>query len=817
MNKSEKYVSVILPLAIPKTYTYIVPEHLLDKVSFGKRVEVQLRNKLYSALVVEFPEEVDTTHKLKHIISVLDNTPIITESQFELWAWISKYYMSTIGEVMNVALPSGLKLNSETKIISNADYDDLQQELTDDEYLVVEAVSIQNELSIDQIREILNKKTVYPVIHSLLSMSIILIKEELQQGYKPRMTSHVKVADFYLASDKNMTTAFDAIGRSEKQTFALLALVKLKGTEHFVQRSLVCKEAGVDTSVVNALVKKGILVKEDRQESRIKSYDSEEHGIPPMSDDQIVAHKKIVDKFEDKDCVLLHGVTGSGKTRVYIELIQEAIDQGKQVLYLLPEIALTTQVVARLRVVFGNKIGLYHSKLNNHERVEVWQNCMKGQSVVLGARSSLFLPFRDLSLIIIDEEHDPSYKQNDPSPRYNGRDAAHFLAKSFGAKILLGTATPSLETFYNVKQEKYGLVELTERYGEALMPAIEVIDMQYQQNTNRVKDYLSLDLREAIRSTLDEGEQVLLFQNRRGYAPILTCDICAWVAECVHCDVSLTYHQFHDELRCHYCSHRTRKMNICSQCGSDKLSIKGLGTQKIEEIIGIHFEDATIKRMDYDTAKTRRAFERIITDFEQRKIDILVGTQMITKGLDFDNIGLVGILNADGIIYFPDFRSHERAFQLFTQVSGRAGRKKKRGRVIIQSYSPTHPILSETINNDFDGFYNREERERARFVFPPHIKLIGVLLKHKKSNTVADAANYLVKELKPVLGNRVVGPSVPGIARIRNMYQQYVLIKMENDPVVISRIKTLLSEKKSQLVNAPGFKSVRVNIDVDPY
>ncbi len=804
-----------MPLAIPKVYSYKVEKSFWPEVQFGVRVEVPLRNKLYSAIVIE--EEhgpLNTLHKLRFIRSIIDKDPIITENQYKLWNWMSKYYMCTVGEVMNVALPSGLKLSSETKLIVRSHIDDYEGELTDKEYMLAEAVSLQNELTIGQVQEILDQKTVYPHIKSLIDKGIVLVKEELKEGFKAKKESFVKTTPDYTA--EKMNAAFELTKKSEKQTKALLSYFQLSKKSAWVQRKKIYNHANVNVSVINALVKKGILILEAKEVSRLSNELLTYKEPPPLNEYQVTAKAEITELFETQNKVLLFGVTGSGKTRIYIDLIKETIEAGKQVLYLLPEIALTTQIVDRLMTLFSKDIGVYHSKMSNNQRVELWNATLRGKGLIVGARSSIFLPFKDLGLIIIDEEHDPSFKQNDPAPRYSGRDTAIYLSSIFNSKVLLGTATPSLETYLNTKLGKYGLVKLMERHGESQLPDIEIVDLRNQYKKGLMQSMFSKDLKDAIDGALERKEQILIFQNRRGYSPTLQCNTCDFNAGCPNCDVSLTVHNFHKELKCHYCGYRHKLPHNCPQCGNDQLNKLGFGTEKIEDEIKTIFPAAKVRRMDFDTAKTKNAYQKILHDFRQHEIDILVGTQMITKGLDFDNIAIVGVLAADKILFFPDFKANERAYQLFTQVAGRAGRRKKKGRVIIQTFNPLHPVIVETKNNDHLKFYKRELLERKRFAYPPFFRMIRITIKHKNAPTAAHAAELFGSKLKDKLGNRVIGPSIPGISRIRGFYIQIITIKMEKDKTTILTIKELIHSIKSQLKGLDATKSVRFVIDVDP-
>jgi primosomal protein N' (replication factor Y) len=802
---------------VPKEYSYIVPEELREDIAFGCRVEVPLKNKLYSALVTQLHDELHIDYRPRKIVSLIDTKPIIDSRQYKLWKWISSYYVCTIGEVMNVALPSGLKLTSETKIYINPNFDENYQGLTDEEYMIAEAVHLQTELTINEIRSILDKKTVYPVIRALLDKEVVYVKEELKSKYKPKKIGVVRLVDKYKEDKNLLSQVLDQVARSEKQTKTILAIYQLSKKSIDIPNSDIYELSGSNSSVLKALEKKGIIALDKVEVSRLLYKGIiEKQELPPLSDDQQQALAEIKEAYTKLDQVLLHGVTGSGKTRVYIDLIQEQLDLGKQVLYLLPEIALTTQIVERMRAAFGDQVGVYHSKMSNAERVELWKAAADEQPIIIGARSSLFLPFNNLGLVIVDEEHDSSYKQHDPAPRYNGRDVSIVLASLYKCKVLLGTATPSLESAYNAELGKYGLVSMRERFGKVELPEIQVVDLKKQYKQNLVKSGFSRDLRDGMLDVLERGEQVMIFQNRRGYAPTLSCDACGWHAECTNCDVSLTVHKYFDELKCHYCGLRKKMILTCPACGTPDPTQRGIGTEKIELEILKLFPDYKVARMDYDTTKAKGAYETILTDFANKKIDILVGTQMITKGLDFEHVGIVGILNADMTLQFPDFRSGERAFQLFTQVSGRAGRKHRQGQVIIQTFQPTHPVILETIDGNFGRFFKREMKERQRFVYPPYFRLIDITLKHKQAKTVAEAALYFSKILKHALGNRVIGPSQPGVARLRGMYLQKVLIKLEKDGKAMNKIKSTLIDAKNQTQISPGFKSVRININVDP-
>ena len=816
MKDSGYYIKVIIPLAISRPYTYSVPELLRDRVEYGIRVEVQFgKKKHYTALVVEVDTE-QPDYPVKEILDVLDKDPILHPIQYPFWQWLSDYYLSPLGDIMNAALPASLKLTSETMLILNQNFDGDTYTLGDDAYLVAEALEIHNELSLDDVRKILNRNSVYPVIQELLDKDFLIVKEELKERYKPKKEDYIRFTETYSSDPEMLHEALDLTSRSEKQTRALLAIIQeSKKVEHIAKLPLQKKQE-IDHSVWQALVKKGIIEIYSRIKSRLGEDIEAVSTPPPMTDQQVQAFHEIQESWKDHDVVLLHGITGSGKTRVYIEWINQVIDSGKQVLYLLPEIALTTHIIQRLKILFGNKIGIYHSGLNNSERVEMWRSVKNGLPIVLGARSALFLPFNQLGGIIIDEEHDPSFKQTDPSPRYNTRDSAIYLASLWKIKVLLGSATPSVESYHNAMHDKYGLVKMDKRYGDLHPPEVMLIDLADERRRKRIKGHFSQALIDSISQCLKDDKQALIFRNRRGYAPTLQCNLCGWHATCVHCDVSMTYHRYQNHLRCHYCGYRIPVPVECPACGNKKLDFKGFGTEQIEEELQDLFPDARIGRMDYDTVRSRNAYEKLFDDFESGRIQILVGTQMLSKGLDFENVRLVGVLNAEQSLYFPDFRATERTFQLLTQVSGRAGRKHARGQVFIQTNYRHHHIFEMVENNDYEGFYESEVAERKTFHYPPFFRLIKISLKHKKAETVYQAAMVLKNLLLPTAGKRILGPAAPTIARVRNQYIQDIIIKLERRTSVIQQIKSAITDATTQVNNMSGMTTVRINIDVDP-
>ncbi len=808
---------MLLPIAIPHALTYYVPEELVKEVRFGQRVEVPFgRNKLYSAVVVAVTNEKPDAVKIRPIISVIDTDPIITEKQAKLWEWIADYYVCTQGEVLQAALPANLKLTSETVLVLSPLFDEDFNDLTDKEFMITEALTIQNEISIDNIRKILDQKTVYPIVNGLIEKRIVYLKSEIKEKYKPKKIGCVRLAETYVKYPERLNEAFDLLSRSNRQIEALMAYIVLAKDQPYVQKTDVYKKASVDSTVLKAIEKKGIFELYEREISRLGTYEDDVQDMFTLDEQQTRALTELTELYKEKNTVLLHGVTGSGKTRVYIELIQAAIERGEQVLYLLPEVALTAQIISRLQKVFGDKIATYHHKLNDHERVEVWNAVRAGQEVVLGPRSAMFLPYQNLKWVIIDEEHDSSYKQNDPAPRYHGRDAAIYMAHLYGAKTLLGTATPALETYYNAKKGKYGLVRMPYRYGDIAMPEISIADVKREKEQRKLQSHFTTQLIDTMTETLARGEQIILFQNRRGYAPALRCQSCGWSQECNHCDVTLTYHKFKHNLQCHYCGFQAPLTKACPNCGDLDLRLQGFGTEKIEDELKIYLPDAKIARMDYDTVRSKNAHSKLIKDFEEKRIDILVGTQMVTKGLDFENVSLVGIISADQLLQFPDFRASERGFQLMTQVAGRAGRKKKQGTVLIQALNASHPVLREVIDNDYREFYNREIMERNSFKFPPFARLIKITLKHKKADVLNHGAKIFGEYLKNALGKRVQGPAVPHVGRIRNYYILDFQIKLEMNLNTVAAAKRVIRESIVKLSKEAGYTTVRVNVDVDP-
>lgn len=810
------YAEVVLPLATARVYTYQVPEALVPEARPGLRVEVQFGRKKRYTGVIYLLHQRTPGHRTKPILSVIDLEPIVTEQQLQLWAWVADYYCCTLGEVMHAALPANFKLSSETRITLGPLFHDDYTQLDDKEYLIAEALTIQHELSLDEVQGILQQKTIYPVIRRLLDQKIIYLKEDLQEKYQPKVVSCVRLTPAYAEDQAKLAAAFDRIERSEHQTNVLLEYIQLARQQPYVRRADLTKRTGADYGAIQALVKKEIFETYDREISRLAGYEEDTIAAAQLAEQQTRALAEIRGHFAEKKTVLLHGVTGSGKTRVYTELMQETIAAGGQVLYLLPEIALTAQIVGRLQRVLGDEVAIYHSRMSNNERVELWKQIMAGKKAVVGPRSALFLPFQNLRLVIVDEEHDPSYKQREPNPRYNGRDVAVFLGHQFGADVLLGTATPSLESHHNALTGKYARVTMPERFGGIQLPEVVLANVREEMQQRKLQSHFTSTLIEELKSCLGRGEQAILFQNRRGYAPTYRCQTCDWHSECVNCDISLTYHKFHNRLKCHYCGYTAGLPEICPACGNHQLKLQGYGTEKIEDELKIYLPDAKIGRMDLDTVRGKTGLARIINEFEMGDLDILVGTQMVTKGLDFERVGVVGVINADQLLQFPDFRAGERGFHLITQVSGRAGRKHRRGRVVIQAMNPGHPVLMEILNEDMPGFYARELAERKAYFYPPFARLIQVQLRHKKPQSLETATKIFDLWLREALGAWVHGPAAPYVGRVRNYYLMDFLVKIDRDPVKLRHAKEVLRTAADKLLAEPGLSSTRVVIDVDP-
>ena len=779
-------------------------------VSFGK-------SKIYTGIVAEIHNTSPTAYEAKDIYQILDDVPLVNELQLRHWHWVADYYMCSLGEVMRSALPSAFLLESETLVLHNKQFTD-EEPLTDDEFLIVEALQHQSSLKIDKISDILDKKRVLPILHQLLEKGAILLQEELFDQYKPKLVKYIRLSEVYKNENK-INDLLDSLTRAKKQRELVLTYFSIQATYKKPIKVKELKEkSGCSNAVLKALVDKGVFDLYHIQVDRVR-FDSEITNIKNLTNDQNITFNKIKDFFKEKEVTLLHGITSSGKTEIYAKLIDEVLKNGKQVLYLLPEIALTTQLINRLQKYFGDRISVFHSKYSMNERVEVWQNVLHKKDkaqLVLGARSSVFLPFDDLDLIIVDEEHETSYKQFDPAPRYHARDAAIVLANIHKAKVLLGSATPSIESYYNSQAGKYGLVELNRRFGNVLLPEIELVDIKEGYRKKRMTGHFSERLLLLIREALAQKEQIILFQNRRGYSPIVECTTCGVAPQCPNCDVSLTFHKFRNELRCHYCGYNRTMPQTCAACGNATLDTKGFGTEQIELELKELFTEHNIGRMDLDTTRGKYGYEKILNAFQAQEIDILVGTQMLSKGLDFENVSLVGVLNADNMLNFPDFRAHERSFQMLTQVSGRAGRAQKRGKVAIQTFNPYHQILQQVTMNDYATMYKEQLEDRRQYHYPPIIRLIKITLKHKDYTKVDMASQWLAKSMVNTFGDSILGPSSPAISRIRNQHIKTILIKISKKKS-LKQSKSAIQKIKNGFQSISEFRSVRFNIDVDNY
>ena len=832
MEKQTYFIDVIVPLSVPNKFTYRIPEELNNDVEVGKHVIVQFgKSKFYTAIIYNVHQTAPSNYVAKYIESVIDESPIIAKQHLQLWDWICQYYLCNPGDVLNAALPSGLKLSSTSHITLNPDFslDETDyNDFTDKEHNVLEALQLSASLSFDDVAKILEIKMVQKFINRLIKKGAIVIYEEIKDKYKPKLVNYIGVNADLLTNENELKTTLDTLEKKAfKQAEVLLCVLNLLKTDSdakqtgYVKKAMLLKQ--FDTSVISSLVKKNIFTETEIETSRLV-FDNKDKTKKYLNEFQQKAVAEIEELFIDKQAVLLHGVTGSGKTEIYSELINKTISEGKQVLYLVPEIALTTQLIGRIRSIFGNSVGIYHSKFSENERVEIWNSILnegnlasdaKHFNIVLGTRSALFLPFNNLGLIIIDEEHDNSYKQQDPSPRYHARDAAMYLANLHKAKVLLGTATPSFETYYNALQNKFGLVRISQRFGNAQLPTTIVCDLKKETQEQQNKSIFSHQLVNAITQALAKKEQVILFQNRRGFAPYTECASCHWIPMCTHCDVSLIYHKQTNKLSCHYCGYSIAPPTSCNACGNNQLKYKGFGTEKIEEEIEVLFPTAKVARMDLDTTRSKYAYKQLIDEFELGNIDILVGTQMVTKGLDFDNVSVVGVLNVDSVLNFPDFRSFEKAYQLIVQVSGRAGRKDKVGTVYIQTNQPDHDVIKQVIENNFPQFYQSQINERQQFNYPPFTRIIELSVVSKDINVANDICDQLASQLKPLFGGMMLGPEFPLVAKIKDQYHKRILLKINRD-YSPTQVRNLLKQEIDTLQFNNKSSLYRLHIDADP-
>lgn len=813
------FAEIIIPLALPKNYTWSVPQAMMDTIKVGCRVEVNLgKNKKYAGIVKILHNDKPEFFEAKDILNLLDAEPVVFEEQLKLWEWIASYYMCSEGEVMAAALPAHFKLSSETVLVFNDEFGEDFSALDHDEYLVAEALLIKRELKLTEVQEILDSSHVYPVINKLIQKKVCYVWEALKQTYSPKKEVYVVLNPVYNNEEslEKLVNEDKKLQRAEKQMELLLSYLHLIKAEGEVTKASLLKKSNATDAQLKGLVDKNILFTEKRVVDRLQFLPKNVHIDFELSAAQQEAFGKVKSLFQKKQVCLLHGVTSSGKTQVYIKIIEEVMRTGKQALYMLPEIALTSQIIRRLQKHFGGYIGIYHSKFTQNERVEIWNKVKNGElKIVLGARSSLFLPFRHLELIICDEEHDSSYKQQEPAPRYNGRDAAVYFSSLFHGKVLLGSATPSLESYHNAVTGKYGLVELNQRYGDFHLPPIEIIDTKKVIQKDRSKVMLSPALTEAVNETVARERQVILFQNRRGYSPYQICSVCGWIPQCKYCDVSLTYHKLNNKLQCHYCGTTYPPLTICAACGSHSFMQKNFGTEKVEEQLQETFPNARIARMDIDTVRGKNAHDVLIQQFEQKRIDVLVGTQMVVKGLDFDAVDLVGIIDADGLLHFADFRVNERAFQLMEQVSGRAGRKGTTSKVMIQTLQPQHPVLQMVQLHDYKKMYAAEIENRKQFFYPPFSRIIHLSFKHKLKEVVEKAAYEFSNALKNKYGNYLVGPAEPVVGRVRNQFLIELLLKLPRDAKLIAQCKEDLLYQVAVLHQHKSYRSVTIIADVD--
>lgn len=817
---SNLYIDVIVPLPLQGVFTYKVPGLFTDRVVVGSRVIVQFgKKKFYTAIVQKVYQSEELKTGIKELLSVLDNHPIVLPHQIQFWEWIASYYMCTLGEIYKAALPSALKLESETLVFLNPSFE-AEKPFTPNECKVFDVLSESKPLRISEIEKITGIPNAIPYIKTLADKGAAYLNEDLQNKYSVKEETYIRLSNKH--SEIEISSILDNIKNAPRRSEALLLFLKLKnesdkGDDFSIQKKQLFYQHGVSRSVLDSLIDKGILVSFRNEIGRFDYGDVNLYAANTLNRFQEQAYSEIYENFKEKAVVLLHGVTSSGKTEIYIRLIQDAIERGEQVLYLLPEIALTTQITERLKSVFGNKLLVYHSRFNDNERGEIWQSLLQKDEckVVLGARSAVFLPFRQLGLVIVDEEHEASYKQYDPAPRYHARNAAMVLANMYGAKTLLGTATPAIETYYNALSGRYGLVTLSKRHTEIELPEIVTIDTKDLKRRKIMKSILSPPLVDEMKRAIEQNEQVILFQNRRGFAPLIECKVCSWTPRCLHCDVTLTYHKAQRVMVCHYCGAVYSVPTECSECNTPTLEMQGYGTERVEELVNEAVPEANVVRMDLDTTRSKKAFERIIADFETNRTNVLIGTQMVSKGLDFDNVSVVGILNADSMLNYPNFRAHERAFQLMMQVSGRSGRRKKRGLVLLQTAHPQHPVVSYIKQNDYLSFYETQIAERQLFKYPPFYRLIEIVIRAKDEQVAERLSREFAQALRQTFGERVLGPVKPVVARIQSLYIRNILLKIESQTSP-PKVREWIEYHQKQVMQNPEYRSALLHYDVDP-
>ena len=814
------FIDVILPLSLERNFTYAITKAEVDFIKKGVRVAVPFgKNKVYTGIVYNIHHNAPTAYEAKSIHSILDEFPMINPFQFKLWEWMSSYYLCSMGEIMRAAMPNAFLLESETIISLNPSAKFETNALKDDEYLVIEALQQQTSLKVDEINAIIDRKNSFPVLKRLLNHKVIALEQELTEKYKPKLIRCVRLHPNY-QHENALQELIEALKNASKQRDIVLSYFNLATHTKQIKVADLKIKSNATSTQIKLLIDKEVFEEYHYQTDRIQFQDSEDNASITLNSYQKTALEDIENLFETQNIVLLHGVTSSGKTEIYVKKIESILAEGKQALYLVPEIALTSQLVQRLQKYFGNQIAVYHSRYSQNERVEVWNHVLnqsENARVVIGARSSVFLPFSNLGLIIVDEEHEQSYKQFDPSPRYHARDTAIVLAALLKAKTLLGSATPSIESFHNAtKIKKYGYVALNKRFNNVLMPEIELVDLTDKYKRKRMTGHFSDRLITEIKEALETDSQVILFQNRRGYSPVVSCNTCGHTPECPNCDVSLTYHQYKNQLRCHYCSHTMAMQQFCAACGGVEIDSKGFGTEQIQQEIELLFPEAKVARMDLDTTRGKYSYDRIISSFENKEVDILVGTQMVTKGLDFRHVKLVGVLNAGQLINFPDFRAHERSFQLLQQVAGRAGRTDTRGKVVVQTYNPYHTILQQVSINDYESMFVEQLEDRRIYKYPPFCRIIKLTIKHKDYNKVNEGSDWLAIRLRHVFKDNVLGPEFPVVSRIRNQYHKNILLKIPQNQSLV-KTKSVLQKIKMSFSSTKDYRAAGLLINVDNY
>lgn len=810
------FVEVLLPLNLKNLFTYRVPIELNEEIIVGKRVSVPFgKKKILAGLIFSIHEKPPKDYEAKYLIDVIDNDTIVDQNQLGLWNWMSSYYMSSLGLVYNAAMPAGLKLEGESKMVLNPDFNPDDTTLDTKETILIEAIRSAKEISITQATSYLKSRSIHKYVKSLYLKGAILLKDDLQKNYTAKTTTYIKINE-EIASEDQLNDIFNQLEkRAKAQLKTLMTFIAHFGIKSECEKTKLAKH-DVTNASINALIDKGIFIQEKREKSRLQ-FSLKENPIEELNDAQNQALIEIKSGFNEKKPVLLHGITGSGKTHIYSHLIKEVLDKKQQILYLLPEIALTSQLITRLQEYFGKKLLVSHSKFTNNERVEIYQAIASGESyLIVGTRSAIFQPLKHLGLIIVDEEHESSFKQHEPAPRFNARDTALYIAHKRQVPIILGSATPAIESTFNAQHSKYRLVSLTKRHNHSKLPKIEVVDMKLQKKQKRIRGIFSDTLIEAIADAKKEGKQTILFQNKKGYVPVLECNVCAWTPKCQNCDISLTYYKYQENLRCHYCGFKQEVVNQCVTCGNKGIELIGYGTERIEDELSLYLPDLSIRRMDYNTTRLKNAHTKIINEFASGKIDVLIGTQMVAKGLDFENVTTVGILNADHIINFPDFRSNERAYSLITQVAGRAGRKKDLGKVYLQTSMPDHPIIQKILDHDYVGMYENDLNEREKFNYPPFYRLIQMTIKHKDALELYKLGGIAKNKLSTYFGASLLGPEKPYVGKIRNWYILNFVLKIPNQGGPIKAQKSKLLQAIHQLEKTKEFNKARVIIDVDP-